>query len=80
MKLLKSKQQPAEAPVKGPSLAERIKQARLDADEYIDQQVAKLKATKDAECLPIGMLRQMLTKNSSCACRAALRLLEEKNG
>jgi hypothetical protein len=60
------------------SLAERIKQARAEADAFIDLKAAELKAG-DGKKSPIGVLRQMITRGDSCQCRAALRLLDEKN-
>ena len=74
-KLKKQPRQPkASAQV---SLADRINAARDEANRYIDELTAKLKADKDGASLPIGVLRHMLTKGSSCACKAALLLIEE---
>jgi hypothetical protein len=79
VKLLKTKQTPAETPTV--SLAEKLKQARAEAEAFIDLKTAELKATPDAALLPIGVLRQMITRHDRCACSAALALLkDEANG
>ena len=59
------------------SLADRIRQARAEADAFIDAKAAEVKASKDGCGLPFPVIRQMLTKGASCSCRAALRLIEE---
>ena len=79
MKLLnKAKQQPKEAPVVGPSLADRIRAARDEANAFIDTKTAELKASPDGKLLPIGVLRQMVTRGDRCACAVALNILEPK--
>jgi hypothetical protein len=60
-----------------PSLADRIKAARAEAEAFIDQKVAELKAG-DGALLPIGVLRQQVTRHSRCACAVVLKLLEPK--
>jgi hypothetical protein len=75
LKLLKTKlKEEAAAEV---SLAERLKQAVAEADAFIDLKTAELKASPEGQLIPIGVLRQMITKHSRCACRAALALLSE---
>lgn len=76
MKLLK-KQKPAEAATV--SLAEKLKQAQAEASAFIDAKTAELKATPDGALLPIGVLRQMITRGERCACAVALSLLEKEN-
>jgi hypothetical protein len=68
-----------EAPVAALPLAEKLKQARAEADAFIDQKTAELKSTPDGALLPIGVLRQMITKHSRCACAVALSILEKEN-
>jgi hypothetical protein len=60
------------------SLAERIRQTCAEADAYIDQRAAAIKATPDGQNQPLPVLRQMLTRGSGCACRVALHLMEQK--
>jgi len=78
--VVKVKQKPVEAPEV--SLAERLKQARAEADAFIDAKTAELKASPDGKLLPIGVLRQMITRGERCACVVALALLakDEPNG
>jgi hypothetical protein len=73
---LKTKQKPVEAPEV--SLAERLKQARAEAAAFIDAKTAELKASPDGKLLPIGVLRQMITRGDRCACAVALNILEPK--
>jgi hypothetical protein len=79
--LLKAKQQPKVEVEANPatSLADRIKQARAEADAFIDAKTAELKATPDGALLPIGVLRQMITRGDRCACAVALSILEKEN-
>jgi hypothetical protein len=80
MKLLKAKQPKQEAsPVVALPLAESLKQAQAEASAFIDAKTAELKATPDGALLPIGVLRQMITKHSRCACAVALSILEKEN-
>jgi hypothetical protein len=58
------------------SLAERINQARADADAYIQSLAQKIK--DEGNPVPIGMLRQMLDKGSRCHCQVALGLMKDK--
>jgi hypothetical protein len=79
MKLLKTKQ-PQEAPDKGPSLAERIKQARADAEAFIEDKVRSLKV--EHPDLSIEWLRLNLRATNrvgGCHCALALKLLEPKH-
>jgi len=71
----KTKQTPVEAPEV--SLAERLKQARAEADAFIDAKTAELKASPDGKLLPIGVLRQMITRGERCACAVALSIILE---
>jgi hypothetical protein len=77
MKLLRTKP-PKEAPVAAPSLADRIKAARAEATAFIDAETQKIKNSPDGASLPFGVLRQMITRHSRCACAVALNLLEPK--
>jgi hypothetical protein len=77
MKFLKTKS-PKEAPVVAPSLADRIKSARAEAEAFIDLKVAELKNSPDGAILPLGVLRQQVTRHSRCACAVVLNLLEPK--
>jgi len=63
-----------------PSLAERIKAARAEAEAFIESKVRELKASPDACQLPIDWIRLNLratTRGGGCHCRVALALLEE---
>ena len=80
--MAKSKSAPklVDAPERGRSLAERLEQARAEAEEFIEQKVRELKVTPDAASLPIDWLRQDLRKRhgGSCNCKCALSLLEDE--
>lgn len=58
------------------TLAERIEQARQEAEAFIDAKVAELKASADGRTQPIGALKLMITRGDTCACRIALRLIQ----
>jgi hypothetical protein len=73
---LKTKSQPQPEVSAEASLADRIKQAMAEADAFIDLKTAELKASPEGALIPIGVLRQMITKHSRCSCKAALALLE----
>jgi hypothetical protein len=76
MKFLKTKQKdPVQS---GSDLASRIKAARLEAENFIDLKVAELKASPDGATLPIGVLRQQVTRHSKCPCAVVLKHLEPK--
>ena len=81
MNKLKAKQ-PTEAPVVAPSLASRIRAARDEANALIDAKTAELKADPDGALLPIGVLRQMITRGDRCSCAVSLALLakDDPNG
>lgn len=78
--MAKAKLQPAPQPEVSAetSLADRIKQARAEAEAFIDLKTAELKATQGGATMPIGVCRHMITRGDSCQCRAALRLLEKE--
>jgi hypothetical protein len=79
MKLLK-KATPQKDPVQsGSDLAQRIKSARDEAEAFIDAKTQELKNSPDGALLPIGVLRQQITRHSRCACAVALNLLEPKS-
>jgi len=75
----KAKSQPQPEAPKA-SLAERITQARAEAEAFIESKVRELKASPDAAMLPIDWLRQDLRKRhgGSCNCRCALSLMENE--
>jgi hypothetical protein len=56
-------------------LAERIEQICAEAEAFIDERTAALKVSYPNQ--PIQSLRLNLTKNDTCACRVALRLLKD---
>jgi len=82
MLLKKPKQQPK--PVEVPtSLAERLTQARAEAEAFIEAKVQELKAAPDGASLPLDWLRYNLRADhggagAGCNCRVALSLLEDK--
>ena len=77
MKLLKSKKPEPQPEVSAEaSLAERINQARAEADAYIQALAQKIK--DEGNPVPIGVIRQMLDKNSRCHCLVALQLMKDK--
>jgi hypothetical protein len=82
MKLLKK--QPQKEASSDASLADRIKQARNEAAEFVERKVQELKNSPEGQSLPIEWLRQNLratTRAGGCSCKAALVLLEkEKHG
>jgi len=65
-----------EAPVELP-LEDRILALKAECERLIDELAAARKASKDGATLPIGVLRAMITKGDSCACRVVERLLSE---
>ena len=67
MKLLKTK-----------ALLERIAELQAEVDALIDARTATLKASNDCKQLPIGILRQEITRHDHRQCRIAKRLLEPK--
>jgi hypothetical protein len=79
MKLLKAtKSQIQQAPDStSGTLAERLKRAMEDANAFIDQKTAELKASPDGALLPFGVLRQMITKHVRCSCKVALALIDQ---
>ncbi len=82
MKLLKKSAPEKEASTEvSLPLADRFRKAIEEANAYIDLKTAELKASPDGALLPMGILRQCLTKNIHCACAAALQIIadEEKN-
>jgi hypothetical protein len=66
-------------PIAALSLADRIKAARDEAEAFIDLKVAELKASPEGATLPVGVLRQQVTRHSKCACAVVLRHLESKS-
>jgi hypothetical protein len=82
MKLLKK--QPQKEASSDASLADRSKQARNEAAEFVERKVQELKNSPEGQSLPIEWLRQNLratTRAGGCSCKAALVLLEkEKHG
>jgi hypothetical protein len=67
---------------RGRPLAERLEQARAEAEEFIEQKVRELKALPDAASLPIDWLRQDLRRRHGghCSCRVVLSLLSDTDG
>jgi hypothetical protein len=55
------------------ALADRIRQARADADAFIDATAAEMK--KEFPTLPVQTLRMEIARG--CPCTAALRILEK---
>jgi len=60
-----------------PGLASEIHRMLAEIDEFIDRRAAELKRSPDGQSQPIQALRNLLTRNDPCRCRAGLRLLEE---
>jgi hypothetical protein len=60
-----------------PDLASEIWRIRAEVDAFIDSKTVELKRSADGASQPIQALRNMLTRNNSCLCRAGLRLLGE---
>jgi hypothetical protein len=52
----------------------RIDVACAEAAEFIDAQVAAIKA--ECENQPLGAIRNMLTRGDDCLCRVTRRLLD----
>lgn len=79
MKLLKkSEAQKGASSSEEVSLPDRFRKAMAEAEAFIDLKTAELKASPDGELLPIGILRQIITKNIHCACAAALQIIEDE--
>ena len=59
------------------TLEERIEALKAECNAFID----KLAAEKKLKCgnIPIGVLRNLLTRQDSCVCRIVTRLIEEKS-
>jgi hypothetical protein len=81
MKLLKKSKAQPEASSEASDLPTRIKQARAEAEAFIDAQVDAIKngRAEDGSTLPRGLLRQMITRGERCACAVALSLIEKEN-
>jgi hypothetical protein len=75
---LKTKQQPEVSA--GASLAERIRSILAEAEAVIEAEAQRIKATVDAQGLPIDWIRQNLRARTggSCNCRCVLKLDEKK--
>jgi hypothetical protein len=58
------------------SLADRIRAARAEAEAFIDLKTGELKASPEGQLLPVGVLRQTITRHSRCACAVALSILD----
>jgi hypothetical protein len=58
-------------------LAADIARIQQDIADYIDRRVAEVKASAEGADLPIETLRHLLFQGD-CACRAAMRFLNEK--
>jgi hypothetical protein len=58
-----------------PDLLAELLAFRTKLDRYISDEVMKLKGSPTGASLPIESLRMMLTRNDSCLCRAAARIL-----
>jgi len=56
-------------------LADDIRRVQAEIEAYIDDRVAEFKASSDGKNLPIGWIRNELTK-FGCPCEAALRLID----
>lgn len=55
------------------ALADRLRQARIDADAFIDAKAAEMK--KDFPTLPVQSLRMEIARG--CPCVAALSIIEK---
>jgi hypothetical protein len=60
-----------------PDLASEIHRILAEIDEFIDRKAAEVKQSPTGQDQPIQALRNLLTRNDPCKCRAGLRLLEE---
>ena len=73
----KTQPKPQEAPVKGPSLAERIKETCSLAEEYINRHVDALKTSEDGKSLPRDWLKlDIQLKSGRCLCQCATALID----
>ena len=57
------------------SLEDRIEALRAEVDAAINERAAELKATMPG--VPTNVIRNILTRNSDCCCRAWLRIASE---
>jgi hypothetical protein len=81
MKFLKTKSAPklVDAPERGRSLAERLEQARAEAEEFIQKKVDELKLLPEGQPLPRRWLEQDLRRrHGSCNCQIAISLLSKE--
>ncbi|RZM98715.1 hypothetical protein CWO91_36825 [Bradyrhizobium genosp. SA-3] len=60
------------------SVEERIREAMADANAYIDKRAAEV--AKTCPGVPLGSIRNSITRGIRCACAAALLIAEESDG
>jgi hypothetical protein len=78
MKLLK-KSQPQKEAAPAVSLADRIRETCAAAEQYIEAEAQRIKAT-EGQPLPISWIRlNVYAMNGRCPCRAVLNLLSQKD-
>lgn len=55
---------------------ERIREAMADANAYIDKRAAEV--AKTCPGVPLGSIRNTITRGIGCACAAALQIAEDE--
>jgi hypothetical protein len=69
-----------DVPPPAPDLAGEILKLRGQIEAFIDSKVMELKSGRDGASIPIDFLRHQLTGGeTSCHCRAALRVLADES-
>jgi len=58
------------------SVEERIREAMADANAYIDKRAAQV--AKTCPGVPLGSIRNSITRGVGCACAAALLIAEDE--
>jgi hypothetical protein len=58
-------------------LGGEILRLRGEIESFISAKIAEVKASRDGKDLPPEVIRQSLTRNDSCLCRAAMNILAQ---
>lgn len=59
------------------SVTERIKEAMAEADAFIDKHAAEI--AKECPGVPLGSIRNSITRGMACSCAAALLIADERD-
>jgi hypothetical protein len=64
-------------PMKPASLEERIQTLRNQLDDEIDRRATEVK--RDMPGVPLGVVRSILIRSSTCQCAAMLSILDQES-